>query len=103
MSRLAVIGLLASLGVCSCISAPIDPQMEASAMYQSGYNDGCATSKARSKVFDQTVVRNDTAYTQDQLYKRGWNTGFRVCGSPATQADPTSEQKVQWHSHGPLG
>jgi len=91
-----------SLSACTTNSTP--PIMAANGLYQTGYIDGCKTAKARSKLFDQTVVRDDTAYAKEANYKAGWNKGFRDCGSAATLSDPTSEPIPQWQKKGgPLG
>jgi hypothetical protein len=102
MSRLALAALVPALALAGCLGPQVAPQVAATTSYQNGYNDGCATSKARSKVYSQTVVRNETSYAQDSLYKQGWNVGYRACGSSATRADPTAEQRADWHTKGPL-
>jgi hypothetical protein len=91
------------LVLAGCASHP-DAQLEASASYQSGYADGCSTAKARSKMFDRTTVRNEDSYDKDEMYHRGWNAGYRDCGSPATQTDPYSEPTQTYQKKGgPLG
>ncbi|MFZ1990561.1 MAG: hypothetical protein WAW96_12410 [Alphaproteobacteria bacterium] len=93
-----------SLALSGCTTAPTPPALAASGTYQAGYADGCKTSTERSKLFDRTIVRDESAYAKDDNYKQGWNRGFRECGSPATQNDPYSEPVPQWQKRGgPLG
>ena len=102
MTRSACLAILAAVALASCVSAPVDPQLEASATYQSGYADGCATGTARSKTFDRSMTRDETAYAEDETYRRGWNSGYRSCGTPATQNDPYSAPVGGWKNPGPL-
>ena len=93
-----------SLALSACTPTPPDPALTTNGSYLSGYNDGCQTGTARSKIFDRTIVRNESSYAKDDLYKRGWNKGFRDCGSKATQNDPDSEPVPNWQKRGgPLG
>ena len=102
-SRLLVVSI-AVLSLGACTTTPVDPVLASSATYQTGYNDGCKTARERAQMFDRTVVRDDAAYAKDENYKRGWNKGYRDCGSQATQADPYSEPLPQWQKRGgPLG
>ena len=101
---LLLIAGTAALVLSACTTAATPPALAASGPYEAGYADGCKTSSERSKIFDRTVVRDDTAYAKDDNYKQGWNRGFRECGSSATQADPYSEPVPQYQKRGgPLG
>ncbi len=93
-----------SLALSACTTKPIDPMLADNGLFQSGYNDGCKTATERSKIFDRSIVRDDSSYAKDPNYKRGWNKGFRDCGSPTTQNDPYAEPSTVWQKKGgPLG
>ena len=94
--------LVCVLILSACASKPLDPAAAASPSYQRGYGDGCVTATARSRVYDQSKTRDEKAYAEDDLYKRGWNGGFRECGSKMTQRDPGVEPSVDWKKTGPL-
>jgi hypothetical protein len=101
--RSTLIAVAAICALAGCASKP-DPTLEASASYQTGYADGCTTAGARSKMFDRTIVRNEESFNKDEMYHRGWNAGYRGCGSPATQSDPYSEPTQPYQKKGgPLG
>jgi hypothetical protein len=104
MTRSAGLVLLATLTLTACASEPPDQKMVSSATYQTGYGDGCATSTARSKKFDRSIKRDETAYKEDEGYRRGWNAGYRNCGTAKTQSDPYSEPATggDWKTRGPL-
>ena len=102
MPRSLLMVIAPGLLLAGCLSKPVDPQVAASPFFQQGYADGCATSAARSRAYDQTKTRDDKAYAEDDFYRRGWNNGFRECGSPMTQKDPAAEPSVDWKKSGPL-
>lgn len=102
MSRLSLATMVSTLLLCACASQPVDPQVVNNATYQRGYGDGCTTASARSRVYDQSKTRDEKAYAEDDLYKRGWNSGYRECGSPTTKKDPDAEPSVDWKKTGPL-
>lgn len=87
------------LSGCASMTSPED---KSSASYQSGYTAGCTSGTERNERFGRDVNRDETRYENNDLYRRGWNEGYRTCGGPETGKDPLAEPTDLFYSDGPL-
>lgn len=49
--------------------------------YKDGYLDGCPSGKSAAGRFYDKFTKNVLRYSDDKLYKQGWDDGFQVCKS----------------------
>jgi len=89
MRRLAVVLLLVPLTACALFPSKQQRALRRSPDYRAGYQDGCnsAWSPDANKRHDDTIVRDDQQYGNNQAYRSGWDRGLNACRSAGYTGD----------------
>ncbi|MEM9810706.1 MAG: hypothetical protein AAF788_05715 [Pseudomonadota bacterium] len=87
-----IFALLALLVVAACLVSPVDTT---GPYYGQGFTDGCRTAEARKAAFDTRVFRDESLFSAQDSYQRGWRAGFSECRVPNDVGlQPTDEGRL---------
>ena len=84
MTRIGTLVLLLPLlAGCALFESKAVRAMRTTPDYRAGYSDGCASAAPSANPRADTRVRDETAYSGNAAYRRGWGEGFGSCRGPA--------------------
>jgi len=81
LSVVSVVILVAAISGCATSMKQVERQVGAHQplAYKQGYKDGCDSGYVAAGHPYYKFAKDVTRYGKDELYKQGWDDGFRVC------------------------
>ena len=70
---------LLTMAGCAVFGSGTDRALQRDPAFREGYDDGCTAATSHGSDLRDRTVGDQKRMTSDEMYRKGWNSGFQSC------------------------